>query len=100
MNNFWDTDFKSFILQLFHIHPVYKRLSVCFGESFSLPFFSTIRQRVRESAKLKRETEKQKAKEVYFPFSPPLPMGFVSGRTPDSGCPVVRHVTSGNYHTQ
>ena len=60
MNNFGDTDFKSFILQLFHIQPVYKRLSVCFGESCSLLFFHAF----DSASEREREAEAREQKEV------------------------------------
>ena len=60
LKNFGDTDFKSFILQLFHIQPVCKHLSVCFGESCSLLFF-----RPFDSAwEREREAEAREQKEV------------------------------------
>ena len=87
LNNFWDIDFKRFILQLFHIQPFYKRLSV-FSTRVFLCFFRRRFDSAWERARSWSAKKKKKSKEIYFLFFPPLRIGFVSGRTPDSttGC--------------
>lgn len=96
LNNFWDIDFKRFILQLFHIQPFYKRLSV-FSTRVFLCFFSpTIRQRVRESAKLKREKKKkEKQRNLFSLFPTPThrfrfrPDAGLNDRLFDMWCPAI-----------
>ena len=96
LNNFWDIDFKRFILQLFHIQPFYKRLSV-FSTRVFLCFFSpTIPQRVRESAKLKREKKKkEKQRNLFSLFPTPThrfrfrPDAGLNDRLFDMWCPAI-----------
>ena len=66
-----------------------------FRQQFFFAFSSTIRHRVRESAKLKRE----KKKKSISSFPNPYPwVSFHAGRQTE--LPVVRNVTSGSYHTK
>ena len=73
LNHFWDIHFKRFILQLFHIKPVFKRLSV-----FSTRMFLYFIPRLLDSAwgRARSWSAKKRGKKSYErckPLNPKLP---------------------------